>query len=345
MGLVLHIDKVAWHGQIDALASERPGLIPVVKANGYGFGTARLAAVAQAHGFAHLAVGTLAEAIGAAPHFAGDLTVLTPWDPRVDEPRIASPDLASRTVRTVSSLVAAERLGDLAGTRIVVELASPMMRFGLMPEQFAATAHLIDRPIDALTVHLPLATHTGEDVAPTVIAALEAGLEAPEVQISHLPVLAGARLAAETGLRVRHRIGSSLWLGSGTALSATGTVRAVHAVSRRDRIGYRRALVPGPGHILVVDGGTAHGVGLRAVAAGMGARRRLRTLARDSVEASGFVYSPFSLDGHRLRFADTPHAQVSMLWLRDGMRVPAVGEDLALTVRHTITHADQVIEH
>ncbi|MDR1150864.1 MAG: alanine racemase [Bifidobacteriaceae bacterium] len=345
MGLVLHVDKVAWHGQIDALAAGRPGLIPVAKANGYGFGTPRLAATAQAHGFTHLAVGTVSEAIEAAPHFGGQLTVLTPWDPRVEDPPILSADVASRTVRTVSSLVAAERLAAMPATRIAVELATPLMRFGLTPEQFAATAHLIDRPIEALTLHLPLATCTFDEVARVVFAAMEAGLQAPELQVSHLPAVAMERLAAETGLRVRPRIGSDLWLGGGTALSATGTVRAVHAVGRRDRVGYRRALVPGPGHILVVDGGTAHGVGLSAVAAGMGVKRRVRTLVRDCVEAAGIVNSPFSLDGRRLRFADTPHAQVSMLWLRDGMRVPAVGEELTLNVRHTITHADQVVEH
>jgi hypothetical protein len=103
--------------------------------------------------------------------------------------------------------------------------------------------------------------------------------------------------------------------------------------------------VPGPGHILVVDGGTSHGVGLTAAAGGVGVRRRLRDLARAGAAMSGFVRSPFSLDGRSLRFADTPHAQVSMLWLSDGLRLPAVGEELPLKVRHTITHADEVVEH
>ncbi|MDR1428295.1 MAG: peptidoglycan bridge formation glycyltransferase FemA/FemB family protein, partial [Bifidobacteriaceae bacterium] len=62
MALVLHVDMVAWRGQIDALAAARPGMIPVNKGNGYGFGTVRLARVAPAHGFAHMAVGTAEEA-------------------------------------------------------------------------------------------------------------------------------------------------------------------------------------------------------------------------------------------------------------------------------------------
>jgi hypothetical protein len=341
MGLVLHVDKVAWHDQIDALASARPGLIPVDKGNGYGFGTELLARTAQAHGFTHLAVGTCDEAVHAGRHFTGDLIVLTPWDPRVLDPPV--PD-ESRIVRTVSSLVAVERLAGTPGMRVVLELASPLGRFGLAEEDFGAAARLLHQGVEALSLHLPLATCSYDAVARQVFRALEAGLDAPEIQISHLPAESVVKLAAETGLRVRPRIGSELWLGAGTALSATGTVRAVHRVERGGHVGYRQVRVPGVGHILVADGGTSHGIGLTAVGAGAGARRRWRDLGRAGAELTGYVPSPFRLDGRRLRFADAPHAQVSMLWLPEGWRVPGVGEDLAVAVRHTITHADRIVE-
>jgi hypothetical protein len=341
MGLVLHVDRVAWHAQIDALADARPGLIPVDKAHGYGFGTARLAEEAQRHAFTHLAVGTVQEAAVAARYFSGELVVLTPWDPRIGD---APADDAARTVRTVSSLVAVERLAAAPGMRIVLELASPLSRFGVAEEDLGGAARLLDRPLEALSLHLPLATCPYDAVARLVIRALEAGLNAPEVQVSHLPETSVAQLAEATGLRVRSRIGSELWLGAGTALRATATVRAVHRVARGERVGYRQGRVPGSGHILVADGGTAHGIGLTAAAAGSGGRRRWRDLGRAGAEMVGYVRSPFFLDGRRLRFADTPHAQVSMLWVPEGWRVPAVGEELQVMVRHTITHADAIVD-
>ncbi|MDR0432022.1 MAG: alanine racemase [Bifidobacteriaceae bacterium] len=343
MPLVLHIDQVAWHRQIGALASARPGLIPVAKGNGYGFGNRRLAQVAQAHGFTHLAVCTTTEAKQVADVFSGQIVVLTPLDPRTPDPPVEPPELAERTIRTVSSLVAAQHLPP--GGRIAVELASPLRRYGLTPDQYAAAARQIDRPIDALTLHLPLATSRFDEVAQAVFAAQRAGLQTDELHVSHMPASAVEKLTAETGLLVRPRIGSELWLGAGTAISATGTVRAVHPVHRGDRVGYRRRRVPGTGQIVVVDGGTSHGVGLIAAPAGAGPRRRMRNLARAAAASlTGIVYSPYTLDGRRLRFADTPHAQTSMVWVPDGLRPPAVGEELPLRVRHTITQADDIVE-
>jgi hypothetical protein len=343
MGFVLHVDREAWHGQIDAVARSRPGLIGVDKGNGYGFGTERLAEVAQAHGFTHLAVGTVWEAGEVARRFGGEVIVLAPWDPRVAEPVPSIP--AERLIRQVSSLVAIERLGEAPGTRIVVELATPLRRFGLEEMDFEAAAALIDRPIEALSMHLPLATCPVGVIAQSVFRALEAGLDAPEIHVSHLPVASLTRLADATGLRVRSRIGTELWLGAGTALYATGSVRAIHPVRRGQRIGYRQHRATANGHVVVADGGTSHGIGLTPAVAGVGMRRSGRNAARAVAGIGGRVRSPFTLDGRHLRFADTPHAQVSMLWLPDGWRVPGIGEDLAVKVRHTITHADQVEEH
>jgi alanine racemase len=351
LGLVLHVDAFAWHSAIDQLAAARPGLIPVAKGNGYGQGLARLARTAQEHGFPTLAVGTVAEALAAAPGFSGDLLVLTPWDPRTVRhdggpprpPASAALD-QSRLIRTVSDLVALERLDDAGPDRIVVELATRMARFGLPAEDLAAARDLLSRPIEALSVHLPLASPGWEPVAQAVYRALAAGLEAPAVHVSHLTAAQCAKLAAETGLEVRPRIGTELWIGAGTAMRATGTVRATHRVRRGQRVGYRQGKAPGKGTVVIVDGGTSHGIGLGAPRVAPGVRRGLRDLAKAFLTASGFARSPFSLDGRRARFAEAPHAQVSMVWLPDGWRVPGVGEDLDVVVRHTIIAPDAIVE-
>jgi alanine racemase len=349
LSFTLHVDGLAWRGAIRQLKSERPGLIPVAKGNGYGQGVERLARVCDEEGFATMAVGTVAEAIAVAPLFAGDVLVLTPWDPRTGQ---AEAQLGAeldgvapgRVVRTVSDIVALEPLAAQGHGRIVLELGTAMRRFGLGPADLGAARALVPQGIEAFSVHLPLATPGYDAVAQTVFRALEAGLEAPTIQVSHLTAAHCAKLAAETGLAVCPRLGTSLWIGSETALAASSTVRAVHPVDRRAKVGYRLATVPGPGHVVVVDGGTAHGVGLEAPRLGVGAKGRARDLARAAGRASGLVRSPFHLDGRALRYADSPHAQVSILWVPKGYRVPAVGEDLAVRVRHTIIRPDQVVE-
>jgi alanine racemase len=357
MALVLHVDKAGWRGAIRELKADWPGLIPVAKGNGYGQGIERLAQVAAEEGFDCLAVGTAREALAAFAHFDGDIMVLTPWDPRtvhgyspLNLPAPGTPARAlldsGRLIWTVSDVVALDRLEDLGTERVVLELRTPLRRFGIGPEDYRAAKELLaGRPIEALTLHLPLASPGYEPVAQTVFRALEAGLEAPAIHVSHLTAHQCAQLAEETGLPVRARVGTELWIGNGAALEVTGTVRAVHAVARGQRVGYRLARVPGQGHVIVVDGGTAHGVGLEAPVLGAGVGRRAKRLgAAGAAAGAGYVPSAFYLDGRRLRYADTPHAQVAMLFVPSGWRIPAVGEDLPVRVRHTILRADAVVE-
>ena len=64
MGLRLSVRAAAWRDQVRSVADVSPGLIPVVKGNGYGFGRPTLMAVAReltAPG-ALIAVGTVYEA-------------------------------------------------------------------------------------------------------------------------------------------------------------------------------------------------------------------------------------------------------------------------------------------
>ena len=122
----------------------------------------------------------------------------------------------------------------------------------------------------------------------------------------------------------------------------TATVLDVHAVDRGDVYGYRGRSVPKPGHIVVVSGGTAHGIGLEAPTGDLSIKARAATLARGGLDAVGFVRSPFSIDGKQRLFAEPPHMQASMLFLPQGTRVPAVGDDLDVRVRYTATTFDEV---
>jgi hypothetical protein len=123
----------------------------------------------------------------------------------------------------------------------------------------------------------------------------------------------------------------------------TSTVLDVHEVDRGDAFGYRGRTAPKAGHVLVVSGGTSHGIGLEAPTGDHSIRARAATLARGGLDAAGFVRSPFTVDGKQRLFAEPPHMQASMLFLPHGPHVPAVGDEVDVRVRFTATDFDKVI--
>jgi hypothetical protein len=143
----------------------------------------------------------------------------------------------------------------------------------------------------------------------------------------------------------RPRIGTALWLGEPTAYQARGTVLAVHAVRRGQRFGYRQRHAPGDGHLLIVGGGTSHGVALSAPRSVRGLVPRVKLMGEGTLEAGGRALSPFYIGGKRRWFAEPPHMQVSMVWLPSGVQAPVVGAEVQVDVRMTTATFDQVILH
>jgi hypothetical protein len=121
-----------------------------------------------------------------------------------------------------------------------------------------------------------------------------------------------------------------------------GTVLDRHRVSRGERIGYRQRPMPRDGWLLVVAGGTAHGIGLEAPTAATSMRQRAISVARGSLEAAGFAYSPFSVAGKQRWFIEPPHMQASMLFVPAGAEPPEVGDEVPVDVRFTTTYVDRV---
>jgi hypothetical protein len=142
---------------------------------------------------------------------------------------------------------------------------------------------------------------------------------------------------------IRPRIGTDLWLGDRGSLRVGATVLDVHPVKRGDAFGYRGRAAPGPGHLLIVSGGTAHGIGLESPMGETSLRSRAATLARGGLDALGFVRSPYTVDGKHRRFAEPPHMQASMLFLPDGAQVPEIGDQIGVRVRYTATTFDRVV--
>ncbi|MGI9155628.1 MAG: hypothetical protein ACR2FG_03190 [Marmoricola sp.] len=171
-----------------------------------------------------------------------------------------------------------------------------------------------------------------------------AGLATRAVWVSHLGAAKLATLRAQwPDHTFRPRVGTDLWLGDRGALRVRATVLDTHRVCRGDVFGYRGRRVPRNGTILVVSGGTSHGIGLESPAGAASFRSRAGTLARGGLDAAGLVRSPYTVDGKARLFAEPPHMQASMLFLPAGAQVPEVGDEVDVRVRYTATDFDRVL--
>jgi alanine racemase len=347
MSLTLTVDGDRWRRHLRAVADEIPGLVPVAKGNGYGFGVGRLARKSAWLGVDTLAVGTYHELPEVMQRFDGDLMVLTPWRPTGHEVPDGLP--SRRVVHTVS------RLADLLAlldhdpdARVVLERLTSMRRHGMSAEELRAAGKLLERRparVEGVAFHLPLAAgaHLTE-VVRLVNDVVAAELETRTLWVSHLTPRELASLRTSyADFEFRPRIATDLWLGDRAALRATATVLDVHEVERGDVFGYRGRTAPKAGHIVVVTGGTAHGIGLEAPTGDHSIRARAATLARGGLDAVGFVRSPFTIDGKARLFAEPPHMQSSMLFLPHGPQVPHVGDEVGVRVRFTATDFDRVV--
>ncbi|MFN8077909.1 MAG: hypothetical protein U0Q15_21155 [Kineosporiaceae bacterium] len=70
--------------------------------------------------------------------------------------------------------------------------------------------------------------------------------------------------------------------------------------------------------------------------------RRARQVAAAVADAVGLAL-PYTWAGLRLRFADVPHMQVSMLLVPEGVQPPRVGQRLDVAVRLTTSRFDEVV--
>jgi len=338
MPLTLTVDGPRWRAHLREVADRLPGLVPVAKGNGYGFGLGRLARRAEWLGCDVLAVGSYEELPQVLSRFGGDVLVLSPWRPwSCREEGIDG----SRVVHTVGRLEDLEALAERGGRpRVLLEGLTSMRRHGFTAEDLERALASVPPGVrvEGLALHLPF----GTDGAGEVASWLSRGLHA-SVFVSHLGEAALSGLAARhPDVTLRPRVGTSLWLGDRGALAVTGTVLDVHPVRRGERSGYRQRRAPREGHVVVVSGGTAHGVGLEAPTAASSVRQRAVALARGGLDAAGLALSPYTWAGRQRWFLEPPHMQVSMLFLPASVSPPQVGDELGLDVRFTTTTFDHV---
>ena len=384
MSFTLLLNSSTWRQHIDSVnggVSAHAEMIPVIKGNGYGLGQERLAHETGRLGSTCVAVGTVYELADILDMFAGDVVVLEPFEPHDAAAAhlwvrmLKRPD-AQRIIRTVARPSALHALAQAnTSGRILIEARSSMQRFGMDERELLATladgrvrsAIAEDRlEVSGLTLHLPMAQPAGEagGRGPQALSARArevcrwTGLWLAEISgwtrqsdsaagiwTSHLSdtELAAVELAAP-GAALRARVGTRLWLGDRSALTAQGTVLAVHPLPRRTRVGYRQRTGPRDGTLVVVSGGTGHGIGLSAPTPASSTRQRVVTAGTGALDAVGKAMSPFIWAGNRRWFAEPPHQHHSMIWLPKGCVIPAVGDQLTAEIRFTTTRFDAVME-
>jgi alanine racemase len=347
MSLVLHVDGDRWRAHLRKVAENRPGLVPVIKGNGYGFGLRRLARKAAWLGVDTVAVGTPAEIDDVASRFDGDILVLTGW--RSFEAETIKPKYADRIIHTVGRIQDLEQLLDAEGTpRIVLERMTSMKRHGFTARGLRDAAELTrSRPgvrVEGASLHLPLGDGGNLAEAEELMTDLVAAGLTDHVWVSHLTTAEIDKLRQTyPEVRFRQRIGTELWLGDRGALEVRAHVLDSHPVERGEVVGYRGRKLPRSGTVLVVSGGTAHGIGLEAPTGDSSARARVSTVARGGLDALGLVKSPFTVSGKARYFAEPPHMQASMLFLPSGVEVPDIGDTVGVRVRFTATEVDDVV--
>lgn len=377
MTFSLHVDAAKFRSHLvsvmNGYASSGADLVPVIKGNGYGFGRGILAGEASRLGCNRIAIGTVWELGQSLADFSGEILVLEPFNV-VDESAVVQwrkhlEQNAERIIVTASNL-------DLASVRsagaknIYLEGKTSLSRFGMLHFDMQSLENFSDMKVLGLSLHLPIAqSPTKVDVTTEISAAfngadlsksmtelwnwivlyeeLSTKHSLPKhISISHITEKQVQSLKKmlqnyKFDLDIEVRIGTKLWLGEPDALQATGTVLQIHELLHRQTVGYQQIDSGNHKRLVVVSGGTAHGVAMAAPTNASSLRKRGVAIAEGLSQAIGKVRSPFSYQGKNLDFVEPPHMQVSMLWSNDSNL--AVGDTLVCNVRNTTTNFDSVI--
>lgn len=377
MTFSLNVDATKFRGHLvsvmNSYASAGAELVPVIKGNGYGFGRGVLADETSRLGCNRIAIGTVWELGQALANFPGEILVLEPFNSddaaSVSQWQTYLEHNSGRVIVTVSNL-------DLSAVRsagaknIYLEGKTSLSRFGILPYDLQSIESFHDLNVLGLSLHLPIVQLARKVDATTEISSAFNGAELSQnmtetwnwmvlyqelvakfslpkhVSLSHITdsqvkSLKKMMQGYNFDLAIEVRVGTKLWLGEPSALQAAGTVLQIHEITHTQTVGYQQTETSKSKRLIIVSGGTAHGVAMAAPSNANSLRKKGVAIAEGFTQAIGKVRSPFSYKGKNLDFVEPPHMQVSMLWSND-MTI-AVGDNLDCNVRNTTTNFDCVL--
>ena len=377
MTFSLTVDAEKFRGHLVSMmnshATAGAELVPVIKGNGYGFGRRLLAAEASRLGCNRVAVGTVWELGQALADFAGQILVLEPFnasdDAAVAQWRQHLEHNSDRVIVTVCNLDL-DSVRSAGAKTIYLEGKTSLSRFGILPFDMQSITKFSDLNVLGLSLHLPIVQPAIKLDATTEISSAfnGAALSLSMTETWNWIVLyqeLATKFSMPKHLSLSHisedqvkslkkmmqnynfdfaievRVGTKLWLGEPSALQACGTVLQVHEISHRQTAGYQQISSGSHKRLIVVSGGTAHGVAMAAPTNANSLRKRGIALVEGVSQAIGKVRSQFSHHGKNLDFVEPPHMQVSMLWSDDP--TIAVGDSLNCNLRNTTSNFDCVL--
>lgn len=377
MTFSLIVDAKKFRGHLvsvmNSYATAGAELVPVIKGNGYGFGRGALAGETSRLGCNRIAIGTVWELEQSLSDFAGEILVLEPFN-AIDESAVAKwrqhlQRNADRIIVTVSNLDLAS--AHAAGAKnIYLEGKTSLSRFGILHFDMQSIVNFSELKVLGLSLHLPIAQPAIKVDATTEISSAFNGADLSQsmtdtwnwivlyeelstkfslpkcISLSHVSekqvhALKKMMQSYNFNLEVEVRVGTALWLGDQSALQVSGTVLQIHEMTHRQDVGYQQIDSGNNKRLIIVSGGTAHGVAMAAPSNASSLRKKGVAIAEGFSQAIGKVRSPFSYNGKNLDFVEPPHMQVSMLW-SNNVNI-SIGDNLACNVRNTTSNFDCVL--
>ena len=310
MTLRLTVDRATWREHVDRVAGHAPGLVPVVKGNGYGFGRAALAEIAMTMSDV-VAVGTV--------HELDDLPARTRTV--VLTPTLRAPN-DTLPILTVGSPAHVQALDGWPG-RVLVKLATSTQRYGTTCEELGALTAAVRRAgleIVGFSVHPPVAG-TDDEHLDEIARWLQLLDPQDEVWVSHVSTDAYEALRdGWVDRRFRIRLGTALWHGDKRGLHLGADVLDARPARAGTTAGYQQRAVPFDATLLMVGAGTAHGV--HPLPDGL---------------------SPFHFQRRRLALLEPPHMHTSMVLVPAGEMPPEVGDVVDVQRPLITTMVDEVV--
>ena len=342
MSLTLYVNNNYWTNSLkNVLNAYENSLIPVIKGNGYGIGKSNLAKKSEELGLTEIAIGTIFEA---QEIINSDFNQIIVMDPIKDLDKNAFDELKKindkRLVLTLSDIKDAT---NLENTPVIVEVLTSMKRFGLTANDLKT---LSNYQILGLSLHLPIENSTNGKITEVKnwLKIYEEVLPQAKkvVYLSHLSKEEFLKIKKEfPNFVFKLRLGTKFWLNDLSIFQIKSTVLAVHDVND-ENIGYRQRKI-NDNYIVIVSGGTSHGVGLQAPRSNTNLKSRITSILAGVLEAFDQSLSPFVISGKQRWFAETPHMNVSMLKLSKNITPPKVGSEITAHLRMTTTNFDSVI--
>jgi hypothetical protein len=346
MTLSLEVNNNAWTNHIknilNSYASPTSEVTPVIKGNGYGIGRKNLSNKAHELGVTSVAVGTIFEAQDVLNQGFQEVLVM---DPVKDIDDLAFKELTrinnSSLILTISCLKDAQNIGN---NPVVVEGNTSMNRFGIGINNLAEVSNL---NLKGISLHFPIGnTKLGKTTEVANWLNSYKTLCPSGQKVVYLSHISESELKNLTNqfpdFKFKVRVGTELWIGDLKAFQIKSTVLEVHEPVNQS-FGYRQRSITSKHRLIVVSGGTAHGIGLQAPRSNVTIKQRLVAILSGILEAFDYHLSPFLINGKRRWFAESPHMNVSLLKLPANISVPKVGSTISAQVRMTTTNFDCVV--